>query len=414
MRSILSALVLLFLAGCADEPPVQSDETWRDRGEEYTTLEGKLSHAADAIFNLNVPTEPLVLAGGADRLYAVSRDEVESYREARKSRPDDLEALLGLARSLRLSGSPKEAAGLLAGESSKHSKNPGFLSEFAKANLAAGETRRAIALFEAAMEIGTSDWRDFSALGIAYDFERAHEYAYMLYETALGLSPRNPAVINNMAVSTLLRGGIDDALLLLESIPSDNPRRHLTNRNILLFKRVKKRLETCPNRHYECREKIIQEIGAAIYGIGKLKKLSPPPSVHKAPAAEKIIAKLKPAPVTKTAAIDLRVNFEFASAVLTPEAKEALNSLGQALVSEELAGYRFRLEGHTDAVGSEPFNQALSEDRARAVKDYLVGSFNIGPSRLETAGYGESRLLDPSDPFNDINRRVRISVIGIE
>lgn len=34
------------------------------------------------------------------------------------------------------------------------------------------------------------------------------------------------------------------------------------------------------------------------------------------------------------------------------------------------------------------------------------------PSRLEIAGYGESRLLDPSSPFNEINRRVRISVIA--
>jgi len=51
------------------------------------------------------------------------------------------------------------------------------------------------------------------------------------------------------------------------------------------------------------------------------------------------------------------------------------------------------LEGHTDSDGIEDYNQGLSERRANAVRDVLVGRFNIQGSRVTAVGYGESQPI---------------------
>ena len=66
------------------------------------------------------------------------------------------------------------------------------------------------------------------------------------------------------------------------------------------------------------------------------------------------------------------------------------------------------LEGHTDATGSDPYNQALSERRADAVRDYLVEQHHIEPQRLVAVGKGKKDLLDPANPEAAVNRRVRV------
>jgi outer membrane protein OmpA-like peptidoglycan-associated protein len=109
---------------------------------------------------------------------------------------------------------------------------------------------------------------------------------------------------------------------------------------------------------------------------------------------------------------DMRIQFEFGSAALTPSARQVLDELGAALQSNELSEFQFSLVGHTDAVGTDEANLSLSEERAQAVKDYLVGQFQIDPVRLEASGVGEADLADPGDPSNGVNRRVVITNIG--
>ena len=62
--------------------------------------------------------------------------------------------------------------------------------------------------------------------------------------------------------------------------------------------------------------------------------------------------------------------------------------------------------GHTDGLGDDDYNLALSQRRAEAVKSYLVSTYNVDPSRLVTVGRGESELLDAANPESPINRRV--------
>lgn len=109
--------------------------------------------------------------------------------------------------------------------------------------------------------------------------------------------------------------------------------------------------------------------------------------------------------------IDLSVEFEFGSFELTPHAQALLTSLGQAITSDTLAPYRFRLSGHTDAVGSEEFNKELSMARAEAVRDFLVAATGIEMERLEAAGLGETLLLFVEIPDDPRNRRVEVRVL---
>lgn len=114
----------------------------------------------------------------------------------------------------------------------------------------------------------------------------------------------------------------------------------------------------------------------------------------------------------ETSSIDLEVNFEYNSAQLTTDAQLNLKRLGQALNSAELSSQRFKITGHTDAVGGEDYNRALSERRALSVRDYLVQKNRIDAGRLEVEGKGHSELADPKNPASAINRRVQVTNLG--
>ena len=58
------------------------------------------------------------------------------------------------------------------------------------------------------------------------------------------------------------------------------------------------------------------------------------------------------------------------------------------------------INGHTDAVGTDEYNQKLSERRAEAARDYLISQHGIEPNRLVAKGYGKSQLLLPTEPGN--------------
>jgi outer membrane protein OmpA-like peptidoglycan-associated protein len=106
--------------------------------------------------------------------------------------------------------------------------------------------------------------------------------------------------------------------------------------------------------------------------------------------------------------IDLEINFDYNSAALTPRTEPQLNNLGKALTSNELAGSVFMLGGHTDAKGSDEYNQALSERRAEAVKHFLIERYRVPAANLVSAGYGKNGLKNTADPFAAENRRVEI------
>jgi outer membrane protein OmpA-like peptidoglycan-associated protein len=110
----------------------------------------------------------------------------------------------------------------------------------------------------------------------------------------------------------------------------------------------------------------------------------------------------------KRPSIDLEVNFDYNSDNIGSKAVPQVTALGDALASSDLKGSTFILAGHTDAKGSETYNQGLSERRAEAVKRFLAEKYGIDASNLVTVGYGKTQLKNPSGPFASENRRVQV------
>ncbi|MGQ0801888.1 MAG: OmpA family protein [Pseudomarimonas sp.] len=114
-----------------------------------------------------------------------------------------------------------------------------------------------------------------------------------------------------------------------------------------------------------------------------------------------------PVPVT----IDLRgVNFDFDKSTLRPDAVAILTEAVSILT--KYPELRVEVAGHTDAVGTDAYNQGLSERRARAVYDYLTSN-GIAASRLAGPnGFGEGRPIDTNDTDEGRarNRRTELNV----
>jgi outer membrane protein OmpA-like peptidoglycan-associated protein len=120
-----------------------------------------------------------------------------------------------------------------------------------------------------------------------------------------------------------------------------------------------------------------------------------------------------PQPSAYGRSINLTVVFATDSAQLTSQAMAALDQLGRALSNSELSAYRFRIEGHTDTVGSSDYNRTLSEQRADAVVTYLATKFGVAPSRLQAVGMGEQGLLVPTPPQTPELRNRRVQIINL-
>ena len=104
--------------------------------------------------------------------------------------------------------------------------------------------------------------------------------------------------------------------------------------------------------------------------------------------------------------------FNTNSSYLTDNAKQELSKLVKVLKSGEHRGANIRVDGHTDATGTEEYNQWLSEKRAVSVETFLIDA-GISSARISTAGLGQS------DPVADNktaegrqkNRRVEVVIL---
>ncbi len=106
--------------------------------------------------------------------------------------------------------------------------------------------------------------------------------------------------------------------------------------------------------------------------------------------------------------IDLEITFDYNSATISKKARPAVEALGKALASDDLKGSTFVVAGHTDGVGSESYNQDLSERRADAIKRYLTEKYGLTGADLVTVGYGKSKPKDAANPMDAANRRVQV------
>lgn len=99
------------------------------------------------------------------------------------------------------------------------------------------------------------------------------------------------------------------------------------------------------------------------------------------------------------------ITFVSGSAVLSPQAKAVAQKLAQSMQRPDKAGVRYRIEGHTDAVGTRDRNLELSKQRAQSVVAYL-GSLGIDAKKLEPVGLGFDQPLSGVAKTSAANRRV--------
>jgi OOP family OmpA-OmpF porin len=126
-------------------------------------------------------------------------------------------------------------------------------------------------------------------------------------------------------------------------------------------------------------------VAAAAPAPAPVAKPAPPPPPPPAPAP-------KPAPTVQKITLDSKVLFDFDKAVLKPE--------GQAAIDSQVVGKLAQIQklevvlvtGHTDPIGTEKYNQGLSERRAEAVRNYLV-SKGVAKDKIEALGLGEKQLV---------------------
>jgi outer membrane protein OmpA-like peptidoglycan-associated protein len=111
---------------------------------------------------------------------------------------------------------------------------------------------------------------------------------------------------------------------------------------------------------------------------------------------------------TEKPQIDLEINFDYDSATISAASMPNVQALGRALSNPGLKGSTFVVAGHTDAAGTDGYNQDLSERRADAIKRYLVDKYSIAASNLVTVGYGKTKPKDPDAPMDPVNRRVQV------
>ena len=98
---------------------------------------------------------------------------------------------------------------------------------------------------------------------------------------------------------------------------------------------------------------------------------------------------------------------------LIKEKEELLEKIGKVL--SEWTEAEVEIGGHTDSSGSESFNKTLSEDRAKAVREYLLKNFTkLNPKFLKSAGYGESQPTASNDTEEGKkeNRRVEFKILN--
>jgi peptidoglycan-associated lipoprotein len=111
------------------------------------------------------------------------------------------------------------------------------------------------------------------------------------------------------------------------------------------------------------------------------------------------------------ATLEGRIGFAFDRSDLSPQARSILSAKAEVLKRSQ--DITLRIEGHADQRGSDEYNLALSNRRAAAAKRFLIQQ-GIGPERIETAGFGEERPLDPgqSESAWASNRRAEFWVTG--
>ena len=144
----------------------------------------------------------------------------------------------------------------------------------------------------------------------------------------------------------------------------------------------------------------------------------PPPVVEPAPApAPPVTRWVEPPPPRAPQPVfiekgrqTLDVKFNFDKSTIKDDYSNDIDALSG--VMKDYPDLNVVLEGHTDSIGSDAYNKTLSQERADAVKQYMVKKNGIDANRIKAIGYGEERPIASNDTEEGRaqNRRVEATV----
>jgi len=125
---------------------------------------------------------------------------------------------------------------------------------------------------------------------------------------------------------------------------------------------------------------------------------------------EVVVEEVVAEPVAEAVRVELDVKFDFDKAQVKEESYGDIKSLADFM--KQYPQTSTVVEGHTDSIGTDAYNQGLSERRANAVRDVLVNQYGVEGGRVNAVGYGEAQPVadNATDAGRAINRRVEAEV----
>jgi outer membrane protein OmpA-like peptidoglycan-associated protein len=106
------------------------------------------------------------------------------------------------------------------------------------------------------------------------------------------------------------------------------------------------------------------------------------------------------------------VEFENGKADILPSMYSDLNKIGNFLVDHPKL--KLKISGHTDSAGNESLNLNLSQDRANAIRTYLIQQFKVLEEHIKATGYGSSKpivMQEETEEHKQLNRRVEFEIV---
>ncbi len=112
--------------------------------------------------------------------------------------------------------------------------------------------------------------------------------------------------------------------------------------------------------------------------------------------------------------VTLKINFDFDKSDIKPQYHQELADFA-SYMRQQQSFTVVEIAGHTDSVGTDEYNQKLSERRAKAVRDYLVNELGMDTNLFSAVGYGESKPISTNDTDEGRaeNRRILAELKGV-
>lgn len=146
---------------------------------------------------------------------------IEHWGAEHRKSPNDLKAALAYARNLKAAGKKEEAFAVLQQVALVHGQNKELASEYGRLALDLGQVQVAQGVLVMADDPSKPDWRVISARGTVLAKQGQYADAIPFYERALALAPKQPSVLNNLAMARAANGEPAKAEELLRSIPAE-------------------------------------------------------------------------------------------------------------------------------------------------------------------------------------------------